>query len=502
MAELREEMASALNTTDLIRKEANGHLDPKRKSALGQFMTPSTVAKYMASLFRARPVSTVRLLDPGAGIGSLSAAFLERFLALEGVERIDVAAYEIDEVMQTYLTAIMKKYHAPARASGVELRSDVIADDFIDAMCRPLLRGAQPRFTHAILNPPYKKIHSDSDHRLMLRQAGIETVNLYTAFLALTIEAMEEGGEIVAIVPRSFCNGPYYEPFRDWMFRKTAIRHIHLFEARNRAFQDDEVLQENIIIHLVRSAKQHSVTISTSTDHRLQNYECHKYKFEQIVKPGDPQRFIHIPSNPKQDGLELSPTVKYSPGEIGIAISTGPVVDFRLKDFLRAEPAPDTVPLLYPTHFAGQELEWPKKAKKPNALALSPETQKWLYPNGFYTVVRRFSSKEEKRRIVARVVRPADFNSDYIGFENHLNVFHIGRSGLSENLAYGLAAFLNSTIVDEHFRCFSGHTQVNATDLRLMKYPSFEVLLSLGLWAKQRAPLSQEAIDQRVSLLL
>jgi adenine-specific DNA-methyltransferase len=116
--------------------------------------------------------------------------------------------------------------------------------------------------------------------------------------------------------------------------------------------------------------------------------------------------------------------------------------------------------------------------------------------------VRRFSSKEEKRRIVASVVRPADFNSDYIGFENHLNVFHVGRSGLSENLAYGLAAFLNSTIVDEHFRCFSGHTQVNATDLRLMKYPSFEVLLSLGLWAKQRAPLSQEAIDQRVSLLL
>lgn len=203
MAELTAQMASALNTTDLIRKEANGQLDPKRKSVLGQFMTPSTVAKYMASLFRARPVSTIRLLDPGAGVGSLTAAFLDRFLVVEGVERIEVAAYEIDEVMQTYLTGTLKEYRAPARASGVEIRSNVIADDFIGAMCRPLLRGAQPRFTHAILNPPYKKIHSDSDHRIMLRQAGIETVNLYTAFLALTIEAMEDGGEIVAIVPRS-----------------------------------------------------------------------------------------------------------------------------------------------------------------------------------------------------------------------------------------------------------------------------------------------------------
>jgi adenine-specific DNA-methyltransferase len=203
MAGLTAQMVSALDATDLIRKEANGQLDPKRKSALGQFMTPSTVAKYMASLFRARPASIIRLLDPGAGVGSLTAAFLDRFLAGEGVEQIEIAAYEVDEVLQKYLTGTLKEYRAPARASGVEIHSNVIADDFIDAMCRPLLRGVQPRFTHAILNPPYKKIHSDSDHRIMLRQAGIETVNLYTAFLALTIEAMEDGGEIVAIVPRS-----------------------------------------------------------------------------------------------------------------------------------------------------------------------------------------------------------------------------------------------------------------------------------------------------------
>ena len=502
MAEHSTNMASALDTVDLVRKKANRQLDPERKSALGQFMTPSTVAKYMASLFTTKSSGTIRVLDPCAGIGSLTAAFLERFLTLENVRRIEVAAYEIDEVMQSHLKTTLKGYRAAARASGVEIQGTVIADDFVDAMCKPLLRGAHPRFTHAILNPPYKKIHSDSGHRIMLRQAGIETVNLYTAFLALTIEAMDDGGEIVAIVPRSFCNGPYYEPFRDWLFRKTAIRHIHLFEARNRAFQDDEVLQENIIIHLVRSERQQSVTISTSIDHRLQNYQCHRYRFEQIVKQGDPQRFIHIPSHPEQNGLELSPSVKYSPEEIGIAISTGPVVDFRLKDFLRADPGPDTVPLLYPAHFAGQEFEWPKKTKKPNALELNAETAKWLYPNGFYTVVRRFSSKEERRRIMASVVRPTDFESDFIGFENHLNVFNVSRSGLSENLAHGLAAFLNSTIVDEYFRCFSGHTQVNATDLRLMKYPSFEALLSLGLWAKQEVSLSQSAIDQRVSTLL
>jgi tRNA1(Val) A37 N6-methylase TrmN6 len=495
-------MASALHTIDLVRREANRQLDPKRKSALGQFMTPSSVASYMASLFRAHPRSRIRLLDPGAGVGSLTAAFLERFMTKAGVKGIDVTAYEIDEVMRSHLGSVLDKYRIAAQASGLELNSRIISHDFIDAVCRPLLRREHTHYTHAILNPPYKKIHSDSEHRAMLRLVGIEAVNLYTAFLALTIDVMEDGGEIVAIVPRSFCNGPYYKPFRDWLLKRTAIRHIHLFEARDRAFEDDEVLQENIIIHVVRSAKQGAVTISTSTDHALHNYKCHKYKFEQIVKPLDDQRFIHIPSHPGQNALELSSAVRYSPEEIGVEISTGPVVDFRLKDFLRSEPGPGTVPLLYPAHFEGQGIEWPRNTKKPNALALHSKTEKWLYPNGFYAVVRRFSSKEERRRIVAAVVRPATFQSDFIGFENHLNVFHVGRHGLSEHLAYGLATFLNSTAVDECFRCFNGHTQVNATDLRLMKYLSIEKLTSLGRWAMKQGAPSQEVIDRQVSSLI
>jgi adenine-specific DNA-methyltransferase len=502
MATPTSSMATALQAMDLVRQQANRQLDPKRKSDLGQFMTPSVIAEYMASLFSATPKEGVRLLDPGAGAGSLTAAFLQRFITLARVKQIHTTAYEIDDVMRPFLSGVLNDYRRAAQMSGVVLDSAVISDDFIDAACRPLLRSKQLRFTHAILNPPYKKISNDSEHRALLRQAGIETVNLYSAFLALTIEMMEEGGEIVAIIPRSFCNGPYYKPFRDWLFRKTAIRHIHLFDARDRAFQEDNVLQENIVVYLVRSALQGEVTISTSTDHELHNYECNTYRFEEIVDLKDGHRFLHIPSHPKQNGLEHSATARYSPKEIGLEISTGPVVDFRLKDYLRAEPGEDTVPLLYPGHFAGQGIEWPKKGKKPNALLLHPETKKWLFPNGFYTVVRRFSSKEEPRRIVASVVQPALFKGDLLGFENHLNVFHRCRRGLPEDLAYGLSAFLNSTVVDEAFRSFNGHTQVNATDLRLMKYPSAEVLTSLGQWAKERESISQGAIDERISSLL
>ncbi len=107
-----------------------------------------------------------------------------------------------------------------------------------------------------------------------------------------------------------------------------------------------------------------------------------------------------------------------------------------------------------------------------------------------------FFSKEEKRRIVASVVNPASFaGATALGFENHLNVFHWGREGLPEDIARGLAVFLNSTAIDEFFRRFNGHTQVNATDLKLMKYPSRAILCALGKWAKNNERQSQEMID-------
>jgi adenine-specific DNA-methyltransferase len=117
-------------------------------------------------------------------------------------------------------------------------------------------------------------------------------------------------------------------------------------------------------------------------------------------------------------------------------------------------------------------------------------------------VVRRFSAKEERRRVVASVVSPASFrDAPMLGFENHLNGFHEDQHGLSETLAHGLAAFLNTTAVDQYFRRFNGHTQVNATDLRLIKYPSRQVLTQLGTWARAQTALTQATLDKQLKKL-
>lgn len=479
-----------LAAVDRVRLEANGMLHPERKAEFGQFMTPGRVAGFMARLFTGRN-GTVRLLDAGAGVGSLTAAFVSQW----GHEALSVSAYEIDPIMVHYLRETLSRCNVLGSAT-------IIESDFIRAGVYAIKLGkALPTFTHAILNPPYKKINSDSEHRALLRAAGLETVNLYTAFIGLALEMLQKNGELVAIIPRSFCNGLYYKPFRIWMLERASIDQIHLFHSRTSAFNDDDVLQENIIIKLVRGKKQGQVIITTSSDTSFADLESHGYAFAEIVHSDDDEKFIHIPTGPTHSGLGSVPLARKRLEEIEVEVSTGPVVDFRLKAHLREEPSAETVPLLYPIHFSGGALEWPRRTKKPNALVNNAETRKWLYPSGFYTVVRRFSSKEETRRIVANVVDPAVFDTDVIGFENHLNVFHSGKSGLSESLAHGLAVFLNSTAVDDYFRRFSGHTQVNATDLRRLRYPERAELEELGRWAGKHPGPSRDQIDQKIAAL-
>ena len=471
---------------DHVRREASSLLDSQRRSDLGQYMTPSPIAAFMASPFSYN--GQARLLDAGAGVGSLTSVFLDK--ALQEGTSVEAETWEIDNLLGGYLKNTLDEYVQNGQG---KIKAHIHASDFIEDATFSIQFDCDNCYTHAILNPPYKKICTNSKHRKLLRMVGIETVNLYTAFVALTVLLMQKEGEIVAIIPRSFCNGSYYRPFRNLILRTCSIRQLHLFESRNQAFQDDDILQENVIIHLVKGEPQGSVIVSTSHDAKFLDYRQTTFDAAVIVKPNDIEQFIHIPTATGQTNIPK--LCVHTLREIGLEVCTGPVVDFRLKEYWRNEPSDDAAPLLYPHHFNDGTLCWPKAHKKPNALQLSPGVSKWLMPRGHYVLVKRFSAKEERRRLVAYHLPHEALDAVYIGFENHWTVFHIGKHGMDEDTAKGLTTFLNSTVLDEHFRVFSGHTQVNATDLRNMRYPSRAQLQELGQRAKDK-PNDQATIDR------
>ena len=156
------------------------------------------------------------------------------------------------------------------------------------------------------------------------------------------------------------------------------------------------------------------------------------------------------------------------------------------------------MPLIYPCHFNDGYVKWPKiPSRKPNAIFDTETTEELLVPSAVYVLAKRFTAKEERRRIVACVYDPVRIHAARVGIENHLNYFHAHGAGLPIDLARGLAAFLNSTVLDVYFRQFNGHTQVNATDLRNLRYPSRSQLGSLGRQFGETFP-HQQQLDQLV----
>lgn len=477
----------------------------KRQGELGQFLTPAPVADFMASLFGPLP-DVVRLLDAGAGAGALTAAFVSRLCEKkDGVRAIEATLFELDPFIQDALSKTMQDCHLVCAEAGIRFTFIIHATDFIHEMspllAENLFATTPPAFNVAITNPPYRKISIDSAERRALRSVGIETSNLYTSFIALIQKLLVPAGQIVGITPRSFCNGPYFRLFREDFLSNLELRRLHVFESRNAAFRDDSVLQENIIFHAVKGRTQPRELVISSSSGELGDVVTEStLAFSEVVHPHDAEKFIHIPSTPSHTAAkEIMDGLRSSLASLGVTVSTGRVVDFRLKNSLRQEPQKGTVPLVYPCHFDAGTVHWPKpQSRKPNAILDNDETRPWLVPSGVYLLTKRFTSKEERRRLVACLFDPNSVIAEWLGFENHLNYFHADGHGLERNLAVGLFAFLNSTVVDQYFRRFSGHTQVNASDLRKLAYPDLDTLRAIGIEMKA-LDLSQEEIDEFVT---
>ena len=458
--------------------EIAGVVDKRKRTAkqveLAQYFTPPTIATYMASLFDDLTASeNIRILDPGAGEGILGIAAIDH---LKKTNNIEACFVEFDAETSNVLKAnLAERYH-----QDVQVAYSVENSDYID-QATEWYSNAQ-RFTHIIINPPYFKLRTNSRESAKLRQNDIAVTNIYAAFLWLSVKLLEPGGELVAIVPRSFCNGPYFLKFRQYILQNCSLEKLHVFNARDKAFSGDGVLQENVIIHLKKQKQSSRIKISYSTDHDFSDLTELTFKNSQIIHPGDDHKVIHIPSvESSQDDSSLFVDTF---AETGINVSTGPVVDFRLKDHIfEAKTDEASIPLIYPAHMRGGKVSWPlsKINKKGQYFAVNDETRRWMVPlDGHYVIVRRFSSKEERRRIFAAVVDPGEMDSSYVAFENHINFFHIKKSGIDKELALGLCAFLNSKVVDDYFRSFSGHTQVNVSDLKRLRYPRVETLRQIG----------------------
>ncbi len=423
---------------------------------LAQHLTPPEVAKLAASMF-SDPEGPIDLLDLGAGTGILTIAVAERYG--NALRRAD--AIELDDV----LARIYDRDVRPL-VDGETVCGDAIA---AFTYTNPVLLHSYNRI---ILNPPYKKMAADD-----LRQGGLpaRSPNLYTAFIMRAVEHLAPNGEIVAIIPRSWTNGNYFIPFRKWVFSNCSLDMMHVYESRGEIFADTDVLQETMLVRLSRKSQTPSISVGSSTT-KFDKANIKLYPSASLIVGND----LVVRIDPSCISL-FDKTI----AEKGLCASTGKVVDFRSRDYISNDKPVDvpSVPLVYAGNFPGGKFSHPLDTLGKGQWFKTTDdwAKRQVLPPGNYVVVRRFSAKEEKRRVVAYPL----VTDRELALENHTSYIHAGSPRhtiplQSPNLARGLAIWLDSTLVDDWFRGVSGSTQVNARDIKAIPCPDLSALEKVG----------------------
>jgi adenine-specific DNA-methyltransferase len=487
------------------------HAPERRMRKMGQ--APSIHASEPVPFSAPEPVpfsapeqsGIVRVLDPGAGVGTLSAAVCQRVLAETTRHRLFFELWENDPRLEPYLRRTMEHCRKVLRQAGHDLEYTIRREDFVLANSQKSLfdDGPSAAFHWAILNPPYFKLRKESAHARAMEHLVYGQPNIYAFFMAVAVDLLLPGGEIVAITPRSYFNGPYFKRFRKWFFQRVAARQIHVFESRTEAFRDDAVLQENVILRAEKAGTSRDVILTTSMGRDLADVQSVSVPYDQVVDNSHGDFVVRVTTNEFERAIiETMERLPSRFHQLGFDISTGPVVTFRSTEFLRDERAEDTAPLLWMHNVRPFVTRFPPNNGKPTHIAVSTASKKLLVPARRYVLLKRFTAKEEKRRLVAGVVDSTDSYSEWIGLENHLNYVFRKEPQLSSEEAFGLAAFFNSALVDRYFRTISGNTQVNATEIRTMPVPDLPTLVKIGRMVHQQTSREYPEIERIVGKAL
>jgi adenine-specific DNA-methyltransferase len=461
----------------------------KQRSKCGQFFTPIEVARFMASI--ARPDHAIRkALDPGAGTGVLSCALCE--YALRKGEEFCLDAFELDPELAIYCEHALHHAKKWLVARGVKMSYKVHVADFVLECARFLSPGLfdrdiQGAFDTVISNPPYFKL-SKTDPRSIAASPVIHgQPNIYAIFMAISASLLSEGGVMVTITPRSFATGDYFSRCRQYLFSKVVPEAVHLFDSRKEAFKSDAVLQENVIIRARKTKPRSAATVQVSTSKGPQDINRDSKRvvgLASIVELNSPKAVFHIPAEDSDEAIlhfvRRWPNTLHA---LGMEVSTGPVVAFRARRFLLENPNRhmSSVPLLWLQNVRRLTIQWPlQKRGKPQYILESSSSRYLLVRNQTYVVLRRFSAKEDERRLVAAPLLLGTLPGDTIGLENHLNYIHRPHGRIQQEEAIGLAALLGSSLLDRYFRISNGNTQVNATELRTLPLPPHDTLTRIG----------------------
>lgn len=482
----------------IIQKNKN-YLEtmPKKiRKQYGQFFTSPEAARFMASLFDLPEKSEITILDPGTGSGILSAALLERIEQSTIIEKVELICYETDE---NILPLLQENLQYLAEHCQKTVRYHLRQENYLTSQEMAFNGGLFPEeqleCDLCIGNPPYLKIGKQAPEAMAMKRVCYGAPNLYFLFAAMSLFNLQEGGQLVYIIPRSWTSGAYFKRFREYLFHHGVLEAVHLFTSRTKIFTGEQVLQETMIIKVCKTRHQPDYVTITSSESVCDFSHLHTLRvpYANVVEAGEYYVYL-ITSYEEASIVAALQQFPYTLPALGLKMKTGLTVDFRERDLLRNQAEKNTVPLFFPQHIKEGRLHFPIGKEHEFLLAAKASL---LQPNCNYLFVKRFTAKEEPRRLQCGIYLAADFPQyQQISTQNKINFIDSQSHDLPVALIYGLYVLFNSTYYDQYYRVLNGSTQVNATEVNHLPVPSLAVIESMGQQLIKRKKLTTVICDE------
>ena len=469
------------------------------KKVNGQFFTPIPIARLLAS-FCDLSKTKIKILDPGCGTAILSCALVEHLVEVQiEIEQIDLVSYETDLELIPFSEKALDYLKEWLLNKGIQFKYVLHYSDFVLENASVLKENSLPslfketksvdkNFDIIISNPPYFKLSKDDKRVIASQELVSGQPNIYSFFMGIAAKLLSENGELIFITPRSFASGNYFKAFRELFFNTVQIEKIHLFNSRKDTFNRDNVLQETVVIKAIREKIDPNKKVLVSSSAGIKDIFEPAIKYfnsSELIDLNSKEKILHLPTSDKEESiLNLVSNWENVLTDFNIKISTGPVVSFRALDYIQNNYENGAVflaPLFWLHNVNKMILEWPKQLKeKGQFIRIESGSKSLLIPNKNFIFLRRFSTKDDKSRLIAAPYFCNYAKADYIGVENKVNYIYRKDGHLDRDEVVGICALLNSELFDTYFQIFNGNVNVSATELREMRFPPLNNIKEIG----------------------
>ena len=488
------------NTGKLVREKSKSE-----NIRLGRLFTKKDTAALMAGMLKIDASKGVyTILDPGAGTGILAAAAIEHLCKnAPNAKQIFITCYENDPVFLPMLHDNLERIRKKCRHDyGVRLYVTVYEEDYLvdskNHYTVSFFDAVEDKFDIIICNPPTDLVEKGSVAADTV--GGVTQLKISAAFLFARLAAkhLEEGGQLVIMLPTTVASASQLTSFRREMASTLALEKIHLFIGKQKNAKRAIPLKKNIILAYKRGERSKNIEITTSVDNGKAASALPPVPYGFIVDENDGS--LTLPKS-----VEDTKIVSYisafpeTLSSLGLKMSTGLVIDSKCEGLLFTEPIKGSLPLLRPSAIKNGQISFPQPVKRQY---IAPVNQSLIQKNKNMIIIKRIPAKSDDRFINSAIYMAAQLPAyRYISTHNKINFIDTKDPNLEicPRLAFGLFALLNSTIYDRYVSIMSKSKQINSKEMRDLPLPPRNIIENIGMRLMAVKQTSVTACDQIVN---